>query len=67
MKQFLFGLITCFSYQVSACPNCYPLKEGGETFPYRILILGLFILLTYIPLALFYKAAKKYDNQREQL
>jgi hypothetical protein len=48
------------STAVLACPNCHASINNGKP-PYTIIILGVFILVTYIPFYLLFRAAKKYD------
>jgi hypothetical protein len=60
MKKILF-LILILSPLVSlACPNCH--EAVGQKNPQNtLIIIAVFIAVTYIPLYIFLKAAKKYD------
>jgi len=49
-----------WSTVVLACPNCHAAINDGKP-PYTIIILGVFVLVTYIPFYLLFRAAKKYD------
>jgi len=57
-KLFIIFLLLFYSTYLVACPNC-----GGSSLPAeknKILILGVFILFTYIPMTIvFLKAIKK--------
>jgi hypothetical protein len=44
-----------------ACPNCHTSIDEANKTPYTIIFLGLFILLTYIPFYILFRAAKKFD------
>lgn len=45
-----------------ACPACAGGSPGeASKFPYTLVILSTFILLTYIPFYLLFRAAKKYE------
>lgn len=46
-----------------ACPACAGGAPGAKLnqTPYSLIILGTFILLTYIPFYLFFRATKKFD------
>jgi len=46
---------------VWACPNCNTGVADANKPPYTIIILGLFIALTYVPFYILFRAAKKYD------
>lgn len=46
---------------VWACPNCHVGVNEGSKPPYTLMILGAFIILTYVPFYILFKAAKKYD------
>jgi hypothetical protein len=50
-----------------ACPACAGGNPGadGTKPPYTLIILGIFILLTYIPFYFLFRAAKKYDPQNK--
>jgi hypothetical protein len=57
LKIFLSIYVFFISGSASACPNCAGSADGRDQ--YTLIILGLFVLLTYIPFALFYRMAKK--------
>jgi hypothetical protein len=46
---------------VWACPNCHSAVSDANKPPYTIIILGIFICLTYVPFYILFRAAKKYD------
>lgn len=46
---------------VWACPNCHVGVNEDSRPPYTLMILGGFIILTYVPFYILFKAAKKYD------
>jgi hypothetical protein len=54
-----------------ACPACAGGSPGAKLNqpPYTIIILGCFIVLTYIPFYLLFRAAKKFDpkNSNENI
>jgi hypothetical protein len=57
-------LVTCFLLipaAVWACPNCNTGIDQPGRPPYTLIILGIFIALTYIPFYILFRAAKKYD------
>ena len=60
IKALLSCLLMVWSTAVLACPNCHASINNGKP-PYTIIILGVFILVTYIPFYLLFRAAKKYD------
>jgi hypothetical protein len=43
-----------------ACPNCHE-AVGSKNSQSTLIIIGIFIAVTYIPLYIFLRAAKKYD------
>ena len=64
MMKGLFVLLLILSPTLAlACPAC----AGGAAnakinqTPYTVIILGCFILLTYIPFYFIFRAAKKFD------
>ena len=60
IKALLSCLLMVWSTVVLACPNCHAAINDGKP-PYTIIILGVFVLVTYIPFYLLFRAAKKYD------
>ncbi len=59
MKNFFIFLVFAFWSSMSqACPNCAG-STVAETEDYTFLILGGFIVLTYIPFYLLFKRAYK--------
>jgi hypothetical protein len=46
---------------VWACPNCHTAVSDSNKPPYTLIILGVFICLTYIPFYILFRAAKTYD------
>lgn len=66
MKNVLLVLICFFPLAVLACPGCYDNVNSNSTKspPYTFIILGIFILLTYIPFYILFRAAKKYEPQK---
>ena len=61
MNKIYFALIFLVPITVWACPNCNTGVADANKPPYTIIILGLFIALTYIPFYILFRAAKKYD------
>lgn len=62
MKRILFALfLVTLSVATWACPGCAGSDMGKGKPPYTLIVLSIFILLTYIPFYLFYRASKKYD------
>ncbi len=61
MNKLFFALIFLVPMTVWACPNCNTGVADANKPPYTIIILGLFIALTYIPFYILFRAAKKYD------
>lgn len=61
MLKFLFSLILFIPSSLLACPACAGGDVGSVSkTPYTVIILGCFIVLTYIPFYLLFRAAKKY-------
>jgi len=58
--RFITLLLLFMTSTVWACPNCHAYGDANKP-PYTIIILGLFILITYIPFYFLFSAAKKYD------
>jgi hypothetical protein len=46
-----------------ACPNCHE-AVGAKNPQYTLLIIAIFIAVTYIPMYILLRACKKYDPQR---
>lgn len=61
MIKFLTICFFVFPVAVLACPNCNTALTEGNRPPYTLIILGVFIALTYIPFYIIFRAAKKYD------
>lgn len=62
MMKYLAYLF-CFFIQlpVLACPYCSGSENSRDKYTY--IILGIFILLTYIPLSVLFKTARKYGKK----
>ncbi len=60
MRSFFLMIFLAVPTAVLACPNCHAVVGKGKP-PYTIIILGIFVLLTYIPFYILFRAAKKYD------
>ena len=60
IKTLLTMLLWGLSTAVMACPNCHAMVTKNKP-PYTLFILGVFILLTYIPFYILFSAAKRYD------
>lgn len=70
MKNFTLFILTSFFLAVPqwalACPAC----AGSLTNPkdrYLVYILGVFVLLTYIPMYFLYRMIKKNKDLNEQI
>ncbi len=65
MKVYSLIAFMLFSMTVGACPNCHEtVNLGGENGPpYTLIILAIFIVVTYIPMYFFFRMTKKYANQ----
>lgn len=63
MKKLIYSVILFFSSVAMACPNCSGSDNAVDK--YTVVILGVFILLTYIPFYLFFKFCRKYSNVNE--
>lgn len=62
MNRILFALILLsFTAVAWACPGCAGSDMGKNKTPYTLIVLSTFILLTYIPFYMMFKAAKKFD------
>ncbi len=67
MKKLLLVLACFLPLAVMACPGCnddFNTKTGAKMPPYTFIILGIFILSTYIPFYILFRAAKKYEPQK---
>ena len=68
MKKIFFLLLLLLPALALACPGCNDdfstLKTGVKPLPYTFIILGIFVLLTYIPLFILFRAAKKFDASK---
>ena len=60
MKFVLTFIIVLLPALAWACPNCHALADNSKP-PYTLIILGIFIALTYIPMYILFRAFKKYD------
>jgi hypothetical protein len=71
MKSFIFLALLIVPGTILACPACAGGDAGAKMnqTPYTVIILGCFILLTYIPFYFLFRAAKKFDpkNSHENL
>lgn len=66
MMRIFSLIILLIPLTVWACPNCHVGVSDDAKPPYTLMILGAFIVLTYIPFYILFKAAKKYDpNQND--
>ena len=54
---FLWGL----TLSAWSCPNCAGGTVNDGKPPWTIIILGIFIVLIYIPFFILFRAAKTYD------
>jgi hypothetical protein len=61
MRNFFTFLFFLLPMTVLACPNCHTSVSDESKPPYTLIILGLFIVVTYIPFYVLFSAAKKYD------
>lgn len=64
MKWYLALAISFLSFAAWACPNCHN-TVGPARPPYTLIIVGIFILLTYVPFYILFRAMKKYDPHNE--
>lgn len=61
MIKFLFSfLLFLFSLTAWACPGCAGGINNNKT-QWTLIILGVFILATYVPFYILFRAAKTYD------
>ena len=61
MKVFALITFLLFSMTAGACPNCHEtVKMGAKGPPYTLIILGIFVAMTYIPMYFFFRMTKKY-------
>jgi hypothetical protein len=61
MNKLSFALFLLVPAAVWACPNCNTGLGEENKPPYTLIILGIFILLIYIPFYMLFRAAKTYD------
>lgn len=63
MIKFLLFVLLTLPATVLACPACAGGNPGADVNkpPYTLIILSIFIILTYIPFYFLFRAAKKYD------
>lgn len=61
MIKFLTALFLFIPMTIWACPNCHTAVSDANKPPYTLIILGVFICLTYVPFVILFRAAKKYD------
>jgi hypothetical protein len=71
MKFIVLTYLFLHPISLLACPACAAGDAGSKInqTPYTVIILGCFILLTYIPFYFLFRAAKKFDpkNSSEQI
>lgn len=60
MRNLLVVCLFILPAQALACPYCHE-SIGKNKSLSTFAILGVFVLLTYIPFYLLFRAAKKYD------
>jgi hypothetical protein len=61
MMKILCFVLFLLPSLVWSCPNCHVGVSDSARPPYTLIILGAFIVLTYIPFYILFRAAKKYD------
>ena len=61
MKTLASLFLILFSVAALACPNCYDTVGDPKGLPWHLIIVGGFILLTYVPFYILFRAAKKFD------
>ncbi len=67
MIKFFVIILSYFPMSLLACPACAGGDVGsGSKTPYTMIILGCFIVLTYIPFYLLFRAAKKYAPENNE-
>ncbi len=63
MKVLTTILFFLFSWTVWACPNCHEtVKLGKSGPPWTLIILAVFVALTYVPMYFFFRMTKKYAS-----
>ncbi len=71
IKTLIVIILSLLPMSLLACPACASgdVGSGASKVPYTLIILSCFILLTYIPFYLLFRAAKKYEpnNNNENL
>lgn len=60
-KVLIAGFILLTSVAAWACPNCNDTVSSVPKPPYTLIILAIFILSTYVPFTILFRAAKKFD------
>lgn len=66
MNRIVFALLLMtLSITAWACPGCAGSDMGKDKTPWTLIILSIFILLTYIPFYMIFKATKKYDPKNQ--
>lgn len=64
MKFFFLSLFACISNAALACPYCndsVPSNGGMNSSTYTLVIIAIFVALSYIPFYILFRAAKKYE------
>ena len=61
MKSKLLFTLLCFQMNVWACPTCAG-SGNNKADVNTVIILGCFIIGTYIPFYLIFRLIKKYQN-----
>ena len=67
MIKYMILAVSLLPSVVLACPACAGGNAGADASkpPYTLIILSIFIVLTYIPFYFLFRAAKKYDPQNK--
>ncbi len=60
IKTLFAGLFFLLPVTVLACPNSHAALNNNKP-PYTLIIVGVFVLVTYIPYYILFRATKKYD------
>jgi len=66
MRKILLALVCYLPLSLLACPGCYDSvssNPGAKQTPWTFIVIGIFILLSYIPFYILLRAAKKYEPQ----
>lgn len=56
-----FLILSLVSMTVWACPNCHDTVGKVAGPPWTLIIVGCFILFTYVPFYILFRAAKTFD------